>query len=87
MEIIRVHFAIEGNFQDSVEAGVRTWDSAAMIYHGILPVNMPQRQAASKPGVIQWCLQNQLHSAQKKGQGRMQSIIKIPCRRIPHIWH
>jgi hypothetical protein len=27
---IRVHFAIEGNFQDSVEVGMQTWDSAIM---------------------------------------------------------
>ena len=30
MERIRVHFAIEGNFQDSVEVGKQTWDSAAI---------------------------------------------------------
>jgi len=27
---IRVHFAIESNFQDSVEEGKQTWDSAVV---------------------------------------------------------
>jgi hypothetical protein len=55
MERIRVHFAIEGSFQDSVDAGRHTWDSTVLHKHGILPVNLPQPQAPGKSGVVQWC--------------------------------